>query len=67
MVPGVLDLVVGGDVGILILDVRGLGVDIGVRRADNARCLTMEDALERVMAAVCWRHQEPQGAWSAVL
>ena len=44
---------VGGDVGILILDVRGLGVDIGVRRAENARCLTMEDALERVSAAVC--------------
>ena len=65
MVPGVLDLVVdmialvsdvlyvGGDVGILILDVRGLGVDIGVRRAENAMCLTMEDALERVSAAVC--------------
>ena len=44
---------VGGDVGILVLDVRGLGVDIGVRRAENARCLTMEDALERVSAAVC--------------
>ena len=65
MVPGVLDLVidlialasdvlnVGGDVGILVLDVRGLGVDIGVKRAENARCLTMEDALERVSAAVC--------------
>ena len=44
----------GGDVGILILDVRGLGVeDIDVRRAENARYLTMEDALERVSAAVC--------------
>ena len=65
MVTGVLDLVVdmialvsdalsvGGDVGILVLDVRCLGVDIGGRRADNARCLTMEDALERVSAAVC--------------
>ena len=65
MVPSVLDLVVdiialvsdvlnvGGDVGILVLDVRGSGVDIGVRRAENARCLTMEDALERVSAAVC--------------
>ena len=65
MVPGVLDLVVdiialvsdvlnvGGDVGILVLDVRGSGVDIGVRMAENARCLTMEDALKRVSAAVC--------------
>ena len=65
MGPGVLDLVVdmialvsdvlnvGGDVGILVLDVRGLGVDTGARRAENARCLTMEDALERVSAAVC--------------
>ena len=65
MVPGVLDLVVdmialvsdvpnvGGDVGILVLDVRGLGVDVGAKRAENARRLTMEDALERVSAAVC--------------
>ena len=65
MFPGVLDLVVdmialasdvlnvGRDGGILVLDVRCLGVDIDVRRAENARCLTMEDALERVSAAVC--------------
>ena len=64
MVPGVLDLVadmiplvsdvlnVGGHVRILVLDVLGLGVDRGGRRAEHARCLTMEDALERVSAAV---------------
>ena len=65
MVQGVLDLVVdmiplvsdvlnvGRDVRILVLDALGLGVDIGGRRAEHARCLTMEDALERVSAAVC--------------
>ena len=65
MVQGVLDLVVdmiplvsdvlnvGKDVRILVLDALGLGVDIGGRRAEHARCLTMEDALERVSAAVC--------------
>ena len=50
----------GVDIGYLVADVLVLGVDRKSslliewrRRAGNARCLTMEDALERVSAAVC--------------
>ena len=58
LVLGVLDL--GVDISDLVADVRVLGADRKSvlliewwRRAENARCLAMEDALERVSAAVC--------------
>ena len=58
LISDVLNL--GVDLGDLVADVLVLGVGresvLGIewyRGAVNARCLTMEDALERVSAAVC--------------